>query len=85
MCQADHINIFKLGADNETEEVRNLRAEFELRAKNLGIVGEESVAQKVAIWEGMRLDKQIGDDIGVSILFSLFLGSYSRIVADMGG
>ena len=52
--------------------MRKLRtAQFELRAKNLGIVGEKLVAQKVAIWEGMCSDKQIGDDIGVSILCSV--------------
>ena len=62
------ILIVKLVEDSKTEEVRELRtAQFELRAKNLGIVGENLVAQKVAIWEGMRLAKQIGDDIGVSI------------------
>ena len=45
-------------------------AQFELRAKNLGIVGEKLAAQKVAIWEGMWAAQQIGDDVGVSILCS---------------
>ena len=55
--------------------MRKLRtAQFELRAKNLGIVGEELVVQKVAIWEGMWTAQQIGDDVGVSLLcFVLFL------------
>ena len=46
-------------------------AQFELRAKNLGIIGEKLVGQKVAIWEGMWAAQQIGDDVGVSILCSV--------------
>ena len=48
----------------------------------MGITGEKFIAQKVAIWEGMRAAQQSSDDIGVSIIFSLFLGGYSGIVAD---
>jgi len=44
-------------------------AEFELRARSMGIAEERFVAQKVAIWEGMWVAKQYGDDTGVSILF----------------
>ena len=57
--------------DGKAEEERKLRtAEFELRAKNVGITEEELVAQKVVIWEGMWAAKQNDDDIGVSILYS---------------
>ena len=45
----------------------------------MGITGENFVAQKVAIWEGMWAAKQNGDDIGVSIIFSHLLKGYSRI------
>jgi len=61
----------KLVETNEAEEERRLRtAEFELRAKNMGIAEEKLVAQKVAIWEGMWASKHSGDYIEVSILYS---------------
>jgi len=41
-------------------------AEFEFRAKDMGITEDGLVAQKVAIWEGMRVAKESGDGIGVS-------------------
>ena len=53
---------------------KSITAEFEFRAKNMGITGEKFVAQKVEIWEGMWAAKPSGDDIGVSILLSLLLG-----------
>ena len=59
--------------------------EFELRANSMGITGEKFIAQKVAIWEGMRAAQQSSDDIGVSIIFSHLLRGYSRIVAEIGG
>jgi len=37
----------------------------------MGITEEKFVAQKVAIWEGMWAAKQNGNDIEVSILYSL--------------
>ena len=81
--RADPVNIIKLTEDNNAEEERKSRiAEFELRAKSMGITGEKLIAQKVAIWEGMWTAQQSGDDIGVSILSLLLLGDYSRIVAD---
>jgi len=43
-------------------------AQFELRAKDMGITEEKFVAQKVAIWEGMWAAKQSGDKIGVGTL-----------------
>ena len=62
--------------------MRKLRtAQFELRAKSMGIVGEKLVAQKVAIWEGMWAAQQIGDDIGVSILRSVLL--FLRVVVGL--
>ena len=81
--RADPVNIIKLAEDNSAEEKKKLRtAEFELRAKSMGITGEESIAQKVAIWEGMWAAQQSGDDIGVSIIFSLLLRGYGRIISD---
>ena len=69
--QADHVDVIKLVEGNKAEEERKSRAaEFELRAKSVGITEEKFVAQKVAIWEGMWAAKQSGDDIGVSILYS---------------
>ena len=49
-------------------------AEFEFRANNMGITETKFVAQKVAIWEGMWVAKQNGDDIGVSTLYSAPFG-----------
>lgn len=82
--RADGVNnIVKLAEYNKAEEERKWRiAEFELRAKSIGITGERFVVQKVAIWEGMWATKQKGDDIGVSILFSLLLRGYSGIFVD---
>ncbi|PUU74415.1 hypothetical protein B9Z19DRAFT_1133339 [Tuber borchii] len=54
----------KLVEDNAEEERKSRAAEFELRAKNMGITEAKFVAQKVAIWEGMWTTKQNGDDIG---------------------
>ena len=34
----------------------------------MGITDEKLIAQKVAIWEGMWVDRQKGDGVGVSIL-----------------
>ena len=42
-------------------------AEFELRARNMGVTEEAFIAQKVAIWEGMHAAEKSGDRIGVSI------------------
>ena len=81
--QAEHVDIIKLVENNKAEEERKLRtAEFEWRAKNVGITKEELVAQKVAIWEGMWAAEQNGDNIGVSIFIPLFFGGFSRVVAD---
>jgi len=44
-------------------------AEFELRARNIGITEEALVAQKVAIWEGIYASEHSGDSIGASILY----------------
>ncbi|PUU84249.1 hypothetical protein B9Z19DRAFT_1118131 [Tuber borchii] len=63
--QANYADIIKLVEDDKAEEERESRAaEFELRAKNMGITEMKFVAQKVAIWEGIWADKQNGDDIG---------------------
>lgn len=79
----DRVNTIKLAEDNNADKERkSITAEFEFRAKNMGITGEKFVAQKVEIWEGMWAAKQSGDDIGVSILPSLLLGGYSGIIAD---
>jgi len=51
------------------EERRSGIAEFELRARSVGITDENLIAQKVAIWEGIRAAEQSGDSIGVSIFF----------------
>ena len=59
------------------EEERSRIAEFELRARSLGITDENLVAQKVAIWEGIRAAEQNGDRIGVSILYSFPFGGCS--------
>ncbi|PUU72860.1 hypothetical protein B9Z19DRAFT_1166331 [Tuber borchii] len=73
--QANYVDIIKLVEDNKAEEERESRAaEFELRAKNMGMTDAKSVAQKVAIWEGMWVAKQKGDDIGVSTLYSASFG-----------
>ena len=45
-------------------------AGFEQRARNLGITEKGSVAEKVAIWEGMYTAEQSGDSTAVSILYS---------------
>ena len=39
----------------------------------MGITDEGLVAQKVTIWEGMRVAKESGDDIGVSITYPFHL------------
>ena len=78
--------ITKLVEDNNAEEERKSRtAEFELRAKNMGITGEKFVTQKVAIWEGMWAAKQNGDGIGVSIIFRPYLEVIvGLLLIDMG-
>ncbi|PUU83355.1 hypothetical protein B9Z19DRAFT_1119396 [Tuber borchii] len=45
------------------EERKSRAAEFELRAKSMGITEEKFIAQKVAIWEGMWVAQQSGDEI----------------------
>jgi len=63
--------MIKLVEASRAEEERKSRtAEFELRAKDMGITEERFVAQKAAIWEGMLAAQQNGDDIGVSISYS---------------
>jgi len=69
--RANPIDIIESAEDNKAEEKNWRLAEFELRAKNMGITEEKLVAQKVAIWEGMWAAKQNGNDIEVSILYSL--------------
>ena len=57
--------------DNKAEGGRaSGTAEFELRARSIGITEAKFVAQKVAIWEGMWAAKQNGDEIGVGTLYS---------------
>ena len=74
-------------ADNDTaeEERRSRIAEFELRARNMGITDENLVAQKVAIWEGIRAAEQNGDSIGVSILYSFPFESCNWVVTGWNG
>jgi len=56
---------------NGAEEARKSRiAEFESRARSMGITGEEAIAQKVAIWEGMWTAKQSRNESEVSTLYS---------------
>ncbi|KAG0640972.1 hypothetical protein HOY80DRAFT_1040512 [Tuber brumale] len=57
-------------------------AEFELRARNMGITEKALVDQKVAIWEGMFVAEQNGDSITVSIIYSLPFGRSSGIVTE---
>jgi len=64
------------------EERRSRTAEFESRARSMGITDENLIAQKVAIWEGMWAAQQSGDSVGVSILDSLPSGGGSGVVAD---
>ncbi|KAG0642343.1 hypothetical protein HOY80DRAFT_1036921 [Tuber brumale] len=67
-----------LAENNRAEEERNSRtAEFELRARNMGITGERSVAEKVAIWEGMWAAEQAGNNIqyGAGILLDAATGA----------
>jgi len=53
------------------EAERFLRtAGFEQHARNMGITEKGSVAEKVAIWEGMYTAEQSGDGTGVTILYS---------------
>ncbi|PUU83356.1 hypothetical protein B9Z19DRAFT_1061048 [Tuber borchii] len=61
---------------NRAKVRKRLRtAEFEQRAKNMGITEEALVAQKVVIWEGMRAAEKHGRDIEVCALYSaLFWG-----------
>ncbi|KAG0642342.1 hypothetical protein HOY80DRAFT_1036920 [Tuber brumale] len=64
MNQTDKVDIIECPEDNKAEEERELRtAEFESRAKSLGITEEKSIAEKLAIWEGMWAAEQAGNDI----------------------
>lgn len=70
------------------KERRSRAAEFELRARGMGISDENLVAQKIAIWEGMWVAKQHGDNVGVSIVFFiLFLSEVvvRLLLVGMGG
>ena len=72
--------------NNTAEEERRSRiAEFELRARSMGITDENVVAQKVAIWEGIWAAEQNGDSIGVSTLYSLPLGGCIWIATGWNG
>ena len=51
-------------------QTRLRTAEFERRARRMGIMEEAFVAQKVTIWEGMYAAKQLGDGSRVSVLCS---------------
>lgn len=56
---------------NRAKAQKRLRtAGLEQRARNMGITEEALVAQKVAIWEGMRAAEQHGKDIEVSIILN---------------
>jgi len=57
-------------------------AEFEQRARDIGITEKALIAQKVAIWEGMWTAKQSGRDIEVSSLVALHFGSRGGNIAD---
>ena len=62
---------------------RRLRnAEFEQRARNMGITEKELVAQKVAIWEGIWTAKQGSRDIEVSSLIAFHFEGRGRNIAD---
>ena len=81
MDQANYVDIIKAVEDSKAERERQSRAaEFELRAKDMGITEAKLVAQKVAIWEGMWVAKQNGDEIGVSTLILLHLEGFSGVV-----
>ena len=51
----------------------------------MGITDENLVAQKVTIWEGMWVAKQGGDNIGVSILYSIPSRGCSEVFACWNG
>ncbi|KAG0642346.1 hypothetical protein HOY80DRAFT_1036924 [Tuber brumale] len=74
-CPADPVSgadVIRLAEDNEVEEERKSRTTgFELRAKNMGIIGAKSVAEKVLIWEGIWAAEQTGNDISVGILLDV--------------
>ncbi|PUU83359.1 hypothetical protein B9Z19DRAFT_1061050 [Tuber borchii] len=88
VSQTDRVNIIiKLAEDNNAEDKRKSRtAEFELRAKSMGITGEKSVAQRVAIWEGMGLPNRA---VTISELVFFLCSNLEIIVGllliDMGG
>ncbi|KAG0135471.1 hypothetical protein HOY82DRAFT_600264 [Tuber indicum] len=76
----------ELAEASRAEEERRFRAaEFELRARNMGITEERSVAEKVAIWEGIWVAEQTGNEIQVGVPDFTILISYSGIVADWDG
>ncbi|PUU81133.1 hypothetical protein B9Z19DRAFT_1122555 [Tuber borchii] len=61
----------KSAEGNSVEEERKSRiAGFESHARSMGIIGEEAIAQKVAIWEGIWAAKQSGNEFeyGAGIL-----------------
>ncbi|KAG0135469.1 hypothetical protein HOY82DRAFT_600262 [Tuber indicum] len=68
----------ELAAGNRAEEERRSRtAEFESRARSMGITGEKAIAEKVAIWEGIWAAGQAGNDIqyGAGILLDAATGA----------
>jgi len=69
--------------DRAEEERRSRTAEFESRARSMGITNEQLIAQKVAIWEGMWDAQKNNDSIRVSIRYS-FLGCTSSGAAAGG-
>ena len=81
-AEVDSVCIIKLV---EGEERNSRIIGFKLRAKYIGITGERLVAQKVAIWEGMRAAVESGDDIGVSIPYSTHLYSLYGLFLIKGG
>ncbi|KAG0135468.1 hypothetical protein HOY82DRAFT_536648 [Tuber indicum] len=65
---ADEVDLIESAEATRTEEERRSRtAEFELRARNMGITEERLIAEKVAIWEGMWAAQQTGNDVQVGI------------------
>ncbi|KAG0135495.1 hypothetical protein HOY82DRAFT_536670 [Tuber indicum] len=58
----------KLGVKEQEEQRVSRTASFRLRAERMGITDAAWVGEKLAIWEGMWVDKEEGNSIGVSIL-----------------
>ncbi|KAG0135475.1 hypothetical protein HOY82DRAFT_536653 [Tuber indicum] len=79
---SNEVGTIELAEDSRAEEERKSRtAEFELRARKMGITRQESIAEKVAIWEGMWAAGQTGNDIEVDIPF-FFTARYCVIPAN---